>query len=79
MRERGYWDQYMNAYEEMVQNTATEEAPWYVVPADNKWYTRTIVAAAIIDALGTLDLRYPEVSEAQRHEIAAAKAALLES
>jgi PPK2 family polyphosphate:nucleotide phosphotransferase len=79
MRERGFWDQYMQAYEEMLQSTATEEAPWYVVPADNKWYTRTIVAAAIIDALASLDLRYPEVTEAQRREIAAAKAALLES
>jgi PPK2 family polyphosphate:nucleotide phosphotransferase len=77
-KERGFWDDYMNAYEEMIQETATEKSPWYVVPADNKWFTRVIVAAAIIDALGSLDLRYPEVSEAKRMELAEARKALLE-
>ncbi len=55
----------MAAYEAMIRNTATQRAPWYVVPADNKWFTRVIVAAAIIDALASLDLAYPEVDEAK--------------
>ena len=57
----------------MICNTATDEAPWFVVPADNKWFTRAVVAAAVIDALESLGLRYPEVGEAQRQELAAAK------
>jgi len=72
-RERGFWKEYMKAYEDMICNTATENAPWYVVPADNKWFTRVVVAAAVIDALASLDLRYPEVSDAQRQEHAVAK------
>jgi len=71
--ERGFWNEYMKAYEDMICNTATDEAPWFVVPADNKWFTRVVVAAAVIDALESLDLRYPEVGEAQRQELAAAK------
>jgi len=77
MSERGYWDKYQTAYEDMIQNTATKDAPWYVVPADNKWFTRVVVAAAVIDALDSLDLAYPEVSKEQLKELAAAKAALL--
>jgi PPK2 family polyphosphate:nucleotide phosphotransferase len=73
VRERRHWDAYMDAYEEAIRETATEAAPWYVVPADNKWFTRVVVAAAIIDALASLDLRYPEVSAAQRKELAAAR------
>ncbi len=73
VRERRHWDAYMDAYEEAIRETATEGAPWYVVPADNKWFTRVVVAAAIIDALASLDLRYPEVSAAQRKELAAAR------
>jgi PPK2 family polyphosphate:nucleotide phosphotransferase len=72
-RERGFWKDYMKAYEDMICNTATDDAPWYVVPADNKWFTRVVVAAAVIDALASLDLRYPEVSKAQRQELAAAR------
>jgi PPK2 family polyphosphate:nucleotide phosphotransferase len=72
-KERGHWDAYMEAYEEMIRNTATAEAPWYVVPADNKWFTRVVVAAAVIDALASLGLAYPEVSAAQRAELAAAR------
>jgi len=72
-RERGFWKDYMQAYEDMICNTATDDAPWYVVPADNKWFTRVVVAAAVIDALDSLDLRYPEVGEAQLKELAAAK------
>ena len=78
-KERGFWDDYMKAYEAMIRETSTEESPWYVVPADNKWFTRAVVAAAVIDALGALDLHYPKVSAAQRKELAAAKKALLAS
>ena len=76
-RERGFWKEYMKAYEEMICNTATEEAPWYVVPADTKWFTRLVVAAAVIDAMASLNLKYPEVSEAKRQELAVAKAELM--
>ena len=75
--ERDYWDDYMKAYEEMIQQTATKEAPWYVVPADNKWFTRVIVGSAVIDALASLDLAYPEVDESKLKELAAAKKKLL--
>src|SRR6266481_1042792 len=76
-RERGFWKDYMTAYEDMICNTATDEAPWYVVPADNKWFTRVVVAAAVIDALASLDLRYPEVSKAQSEELAVTKKELM--
>jgi PPK2 family polyphosphate:nucleotide phosphotransferase len=76
--ERDFWDKYMEAYEEMIRETATKDAPWYVVPADNKWFTRVIVAAAVIEALADLDLAYPKVDEQQRREIAAAKTKLLD-
>src|SRR5262252_3326767 len=75
-KEREYWDDYMKAYEDMIRNTATKRAPWYVVPADNKWFTRVVVAAAVIDALDSLDLKYPKVSDAKLKELAAAKRAL---
>jgi len=75
-KERGHWDDYMEAYEDMIQNTATKEAPWYVVPADNKWFTRVVVAAAVIEALSSLDLHYPKVSKAKLKELAVAKRAL---
>jgi PPK2 family polyphosphate:nucleotide phosphotransferase len=77
IKERAYWNDYMKAYEDMIRNTASPEAPWYVVPADNKWFTRIVVAAAIIEALEGLDLRYPKVSKEQMKELAAAKEALL--
>jgi PPK2 family polyphosphate:nucleotide phosphotransferase len=72
-RERGYWDQYMTMYEDMIRHTATKHAPWYVVPADNKWFTRLVVAGAVIDALESLDLQYPTVSAAQKKDLAAAR------
>lgn len=75
--ERTYWKDYMKAYEEMIRETATPDCPWYVVPADNKWYTRVVVAAAVIDALSSLDLGYPKVSAAHRKDLAAVKAELL--
>ncbi len=71
--ERDHWSDYMNTYEQMIQHTATREAPWYVVPADNKWFTRVIVGAAVIDALADLDLAYPAVSKDKLKELAAAK------
>jgi PPK2 family polyphosphate:nucleotide phosphotransferase len=76
-RERGFWKEYMEAYEDMICNTATDYAPWYVVPADNKWFTRVVVAAAVIEALASLDLQYPEVTDAQLKELDAAKEALI--
>ena len=72
-RERGFWKEYMKAYEDMICQTATDDAPWFVVPANNKWFTRLVVAGVVIDVLASLDLRYPEVSDAQRQELAAAK------
>ncbi len=75
-KERGHWDEYQEAYEDMIRATATKEAPWYVVPADSKWFTRVVVAAAIIDALGSLDLKFPEVADAKKKELAAARRAL---
>jgi PPK2 family polyphosphate:nucleotide phosphotransferase len=68
-KERVFWDDYMKAYEEAIQNTATKNAPWYVIPADNKWYTRIIVAAAIIDTLGSLNLAYPTVEKEKLKEL----------
>jgi PPK2 family polyphosphate:nucleotide phosphotransferase len=78
-KERGFWDDYMKAYEQTIRETATEDSPWYVVPADNKWYTRLVVAAAVIDALASLKLKYPTVTGAKKKELAEARALLLES
>jgi PPK2 family polyphosphate:nucleotide phosphotransferase len=75
--ERDFWDDYMGAYEEMIQETATKHAPWYVVPADNKWFTRVVVAAAVIEALADRDLAYPKVDEDKLKELATAKDKLL--
>ena len=66
------------AYEDTIRDTATKHAPWYVVPADNKWFTRIVVAAAVIDALASVDLHYPKVSKEKLEELAAARKALLE-
>jgi PPK2 family polyphosphate:nucleotide phosphotransferase len=76
VHEREHWDDYMRAYEDMVRHTAHPHAPWYVVPADAKWFARLVVAAAIIDALEDLELAFPVVDEAKRHELTAARAAL---
>jgi len=78
-KERGFWKDYMKAYEEMIQHTATKDAPWYVVPADNKWFTRVVVAAAVIEAMASLNLHYPKVDKAKLKELAAARRALLTS
>lgn len=73
VRERGRWKDYMEAYEEMIRETATEHAPWYVVPANNKWFTRIVVAAAINEALASLDLHYPKVSKSRLKDFAVAR------
>jgi PPK2 family polyphosphate:nucleotide phosphotransferase len=72
-KERGHWDEYMKAYEDMIRNTSTKDSPWYVVPADNKWFTRLVVAAAVIDTLASLELKYPEIGEIQLKELTEAK------
>ena len=77
--QRKYWKQYMSAYEHAIRRTATRHAPWYVVPADNKWFTQIVVAAAIVDALASLDLRFPKLSKKERDDLAKAKSSLLES
>ena len=70
LAERSHWDAYMDAYEDTIRHTATKHAPWYVVPADNKWFTRVVVAAAIVDALGSLDLQFPTVGKASQRKLA---------
>src|SRR6266478_5449521 len=77
IKERKFWGDYQEAYEEMVQNTATKRAPWYVVPADNKWYGRLVVASAIIEALNGLDLAFPDVDKEKKKELEAIREALL--
>jgi len=74
--ERGHWDAYMRAYQDLIRATATPEAPWYVVPADNKWFSRIVVAAAVDHALEKLDLAYPKVDADKKKELAAARTAL---
>ena len=76
IREREFWDDYMNAYEDMIVHTADEHAPWYVVPADNKWFSRAVVAAAIVDTLEGLKLSYPKVDSEKRKELEAARVEL---
>jgi PPK2 family polyphosphate:nucleotide phosphotransferase len=75
--ERHFWDDYMNAYEDMIRATSTEDAPWYVVPADNKWFTRGVVAAVVVETLASLNLAFPEVSAAQREGLRRARGALM--
>ncbi len=77
VRERRHWDAYMEAYEDAIRATASDEAPWYVVPADNKWFTRLVVAAALIDTLGSLGLEYPAVGPEKKQELEAARAELM--
>ncbi|MCE2971156.1 MAG: polyphosphate kinase 2 family protein [Burkholderiales bacterium] len=76
VRERAYWDDYQTAYEDAIRATATPQAPWYVVPADNKWYLRLVVVASIVQALEQMELAYPCVGKAQKAELAAARTAL---
>jgi polyphosphate kinase 2 (PPK2 family) len=76
LHEREFWDRYMHAFEQAIRATASKHAPWFVVPADNKWFTRLVVAAAIAMTLEKFDLAYPEVSAEMKRDIAAARAAL---
>jgi PPK2 family polyphosphate:nucleotide phosphotransferase len=76
VHERKFWDSYMRAYEAAIRATASERAPWFVVPADKKWFTRLAVAAAIVEAVERLDLTYPKVDAAKRKALASARAAL---
>ena len=75
--ERALWDKYMAAYEDMIRETSRPEAPWYVVPADNKWFTRLAVAAAVVDAMENLDLKFPTVDAAARKQMEGIRTALL--
>jgi polyphosphate kinase 2 (PPK2 family) len=76
VKEREHWSDYQKAYQEMIQNTATKHAPWYVIPADNKWFTRLAVAAAAINTLDSLDLQFPSVDTDKKKELAKVRAAL---
>jgi PPK2 family polyphosphate:nucleotide phosphotransferase len=73
VRERQCWDQYQEAYEKMIQHTATDYAPWYVVPADNKWFTRLVVVEAVTNTLKAMNLKYPKVSEEEKAALAQAR------
>jgi PPK2 family polyphosphate:nucleotide phosphotransferase len=77
VHERECWDDYQKAYEDMICHTATKDAPWYVIPADNKWFTHLTVAAAVVETLKDLDLSYPKVNAAKLKELAAARQTLL--
>jgi PPK2 family polyphosphate:nucleotide phosphotransferase len=79
MAEREFWDDYQEAFEDLIRNTATKESPWYVVPADTKWFSRVVVAAGVIDTLSNLGLAYPHVDKAKLAEIAKARKALMSS
>jgi PPK2 family polyphosphate:nucleotide phosphotransferase len=76
VHERKFWGDYMRAYEEAIRATASKHAPWFVVPADNKWFTRLVVAAAIVEAVEQLDLAYPKVDAEKKKELAKMRAAL---
>jgi len=76
VRERKFWPNYMRSFEEAIRATASDQAPWYVVPADNRWFTRLVVAAAIVETVEALDLEYPKVSAEQKKELSVLRAAL---
>ena len=75
--ERKLWDRYMDAYEDMIRHTSTADAPWYVIPADNKWFARLMVSAALIDTMEKLDLEFPKVEDAALREMMKVREALL--
>ena len=77
VKERGHWDAYMDAYESAIRATATPACPWYVVPADNKWFTRVVVAAVVVDTLASLGLHYPKVGEDKLRALAECRKLLL--
>jgi len=74
--ERQHWNEYMGAYEEMIRNTSTERAPWYVVPADHKWFTRVVVAEALVHVLEKLNLSFPKVDAEKRKDLKKARITL---
>ncbi len=76
VKERGYWDDYMAAYEDMFRHTSTEHAPWHIIPADNKWFTRAAIADVIVKKLKSMKLDYPVVSEEHKKSLLEAKALL---
>ena len=76
-REREFWDDYQNVYEDMIRHTSTTKAPWYVIPADNKWFTRLVISAVLVRTLTELNLSYPKVPPAERKELETAKQELL--
>jgi len=76
IRERGFWGDYMHAFEEAIKATASKHAPWFVVPADNKWFTRLVVASAIVEAVEKLALSYPKIDAAKKKELATARRVL---
>ena len=75
--ERERWDEYMEAYEDTIRHTASDEAPWYVVPADNKWFARLVVSSVVTETLSSLDLKYPTVDKQRLKELGAVRATLL--
>jgi PPK2 family polyphosphate:nucleotide phosphotransferase len=77
VNERGFWDKYQSAYEDMIRHTAGEHAPWFVVPADNKWFTRLVVSSVVVDALQEMKLAYPEVTPEKKRALAAARRQLM--
>ncbi len=77
VKERAYWNDYMDAYEQAIRATATPQSPWFVVPADNKWFTRLVVAAAIVETMDNMNLAYPRVTDAQRADLARAREMLM--
>lgn len=79
IHERQYWDDYQEAYEDMIRNTSSKRAPWYVVPADNKWFTRLVVAEVVAQTLESLNLSYPKVDDAKLKELQAAKKLLIKA
>ena len=77
VRERKFWDDYMHTYQGAIRATASKHAPWFVVPADNRWFTRLVVAAAIVEAVERLDLTYPKVDAEKKKELARMRAELV--
>jgi len=77
VKERQHWDQYMEAYESMIQTTSSTQAPWHIIPADNKWYTRVVVSGIIIDTLASLNLHYPQVDEKRKAQLQEVRATLM--
>lgn len=73
LKERNYWDDYIRAFEDMLNNTSTKHSPWYIVPANNKWYSRAVVSEIVVSTLETLNLKYPEVSNEHKKDLLEAK------